>query len=176
MASLHLRRHATVVLASLTLVMLLAASAPAAPDWNRLDDPMQGGIGLHAGKIGGTGLAFKWPLKWFLQFQVAGGIWRSSTTRWGNIGFELQYILRQDPKLRLYLLTGLGFYNDQDRKRNEAGQEYWANDKQWNTGFGVGAERLLGERFAFKLDVDFTYGDKDESITVWPQAGLLFYW
>ena len=39
------------------LLTALAVPALAAPDWNRVDDPLKGGIGLHAGKIGGSGLA-----------------------------------------------------------------------------------------------------------------------
>ena len=164
------------VMAALLLAVLWTVPASALQDWNRIDDPMKSGIGLHVGKIGGSGLALKVPLKWYLQFQVAGGIWRTSSTRWSNMGFELQYILRQDPKLRLYLVTGVAFYNDQSNETTEDGTQYWLNDKEWNAGFGVGAERLIGERFAFKVDIDFTYQDKDESITIWPQAGLLFYW
>jgi hypothetical protein len=40
----------------------------------------------------------------------------------------------------------------------------------------VGVEWLLGERWAVKADADFTWQDQDDSVTVWPQAGLLFYW
>ena len=167
-------QHRWLVVAA--LLTALAVPVVAAPDWNRVDDPLKGGIGLHAGKIGGSGLALKYPLAWYLQLQVAGGVWRTSDTRWGNFGMELQYLLRQDPRLRLYLVGGAAMYNNQDKKHDEYGQEYWQNDEQWNVGFGVGAERLLGERWAVNIDVDFTYQEKEESVTIWPQVGLLFYW
>jgi hypothetical protein len=166
------------IVAALTLAagLLAATPAAAAPDWNRLDDPMVGGIGLHVGKIGGTGLALKYPLKWYLQLQVAGGIWRQGDTRWHNLGFEVHYILRQDDRLRLFLLGGAGYWHDEDRKEDNAGQEFWDESSNWNLGFGVGAERLIGERWAVKADVDFTFQGDDDSITLWPQAGVLFYW
>ena len=154
---------------------LTAAPANAAPDWNRLDDPMMGGIGLHMGKLGGAGLAIKYPLAWYLQLQAAGGVWRQGDTRWHNLGFELHYILRQDDRLRLFLLGGAGYWHDEDRKDGPGG-EYWDADSHWNLGFGVGAERLMGDRWAVKADVDFTYQGDDDSITIWPQAGIMFYW
>jgi hypothetical protein len=163
-------------LAAVALVAFLAAPAAAVPDWNRVDDPMMGGIGLHAGKIGGSGLAIKYPLAWFLQVQLAGGIWRTTDDRWNNLGLELQYILRQDPRLRLFLVGGVARYHDEDRKEDPELGEYWEKSTDWNAGFGVGVEWLLGERWAVKGDVDFTWQDDDDSITVWPQAGLMFYW
>jgi hypothetical protein len=163
-------------LLALVLTATLAGSALAAPDWNRIDDPLKGGIGLHLGKTGGTGLAVKYPLAWYLQLQVAGGIWRTSDTRWNNLGMELQYLLRQDPRLRLYVVGGVARFHDEDRKTDAAGQEYWQSSTDWNAGLGVGVEWLLGERWAVSGDVNFTYQDSDDSITIWPQAGLLFYW
>ncbi len=154
----------------------LAAPANAVPDWNRLDDPLEGGIGLHAGRIGGTGLAFKWPLRWWLQLQGAGGILNTDANRRHNFGLELQYLLRQDARLRLFLVSGVGYYYHSERERPAGGAEFWRRRKTWNSGFGVGVERLMGERWALKFDVDFTYRDDKGSITLWPQAGLFFYW
>ena len=159
-----------------TLLATLAAPAAAVPDWNRVDDPMKGGIGVHVGKIGGTGLAIKYPLAWYLQLQAAGGVWRTNDTRWHNLGLQLEYLLRQDPRLRLYLVGGAARYHDEDRKTDAQGNDYWDATTRWNAGFGVGVEWLLGERWAVGGDIDFTWQDKDDSITIWPQAGLLFYW
>jgi hypothetical protein len=182
----HHRWPRTVVApALLALLVGLGATAPgpatapaagAEPDWNRLDDPLAGGIGLHAGQIGGMGLAFKWPLRWYLQVQVAGGIWNTEDDHRHNVGLELQYLLRQDPRLRLFLLTGLGYFAHDERGRHENGEEFWRQDSSWNTGFGVGVEYLLGQRWAVKIDADFTYQSDDETVTLWPQAGLMFYW
>jgi hypothetical protein len=156
--------------------LLVAGTAAAAPDWNRLDDPLQYGLGLHAGKIGGTGLAFKWPLRWWLQLQTAGGIWNTDNDQRHNVGVELQYLLRQDPRLRLYLMTGYGYFSHRERGRHTTGEEFWERDTTWNSGFGVGIERLQGERWSLKLDLAFTYQDDQESVTLWPQLGLFYYW
>jgi len=161
----------------LVVLTWLAAAAPAMaqPDWNRLDDPMQGGIGIHAGKLGGTGLAFKWPLRWYLQLQVAGGIWHTKDDKRHNVGAEMQYLLRQDPRLRLFLVGGWSYSNHQE-KVTDPGGDYWDKDPAWNAGAGVGLEYLIGTRWSLKGDVDFTYQHDHESITVWPQAGVFFYW
>ena len=164
--------------AATVLAAVLLAAAPAIatqPDWNRLDDPLKGGIGLHAGKIGGTGLAFKWPLQWYLQLQVAGGLWHTDDDQRHNVGVELQYLLRQDPRLRFFLVGGWA-YADHREKVTTDGREDWDGDPNWNAGFGVGAEYLMGDRWSVKGDVDFTYRDEDESITLWPQLGVFFYW
>lgn len=164
------------LLAALLLVFGAPLGTAAAPDWNRLDDPLVGGIGLHAGRIGGTGLAFKWPLWWWLQLQAAGGIWNTDNNQRHNVGFEMQYLLRQDPRLRLYLLTGYGYYSHRERGRHGDGREFWDRRTSWNTGFGVGIERLMGERWSLKTDLSFTYRDDKQSTTLWPQVGLFYYW
>lgn len=167
------------ILALLALALASTLAVPAAgarADWNRLDDTLEGGVGLHAGLIGGTGLAFKWPLRWWLQLQAAGGIWNTDKHQRHNIGCELQYLLRQDPRLRLYLMTGLGYYHHNRRERHVDGEEFWRLKTRWNTGFGVGIERLMGERWAFQVDLAFTYRDDKESTTLWPQCGIFYYW
>ena len=158
------------------LSLVLVAPGSAAPDWNRLDDTLEGGIGLHAGWIGGTGLAFKYPLKWWLQLQTAGGIWHTEKNQRHNVGFEVHYILRQDPRLRVYLLAGLGYYHHRKRGPDVEGMESWSRNTAWNTGFGAGIERLMGERWSFKVDLNFTHRQGKESIVPWPQAGIFFYW
>jgi len=156
--------------------MAAVPARAAAPDWNRLDDPLKGALGVHAGQIGGMGLAFKWPLQWYLQLQMAGGIWNTEDDKRHNLGLELQYLLRQDPRLRLFLVTGVGYFYHKEQGRHTDGREFWETDTSWNTGFGVGVEYLVGQRWAVKFDADFTYRGDDETITLWPQAGLFFYW
>ena len=73
---------AALILSTLILSALVPLSAlwPAAAvaqtvaqkDWNRLDDPLTAALGVHVGKTGGTGLAFKFPTWWWLYVQVAG--------------------------------------------------------------------------------------------------------
>ena len=80
------------------------------PDWNRLDDPLYEGVGLHAGEIGGVGLSYKFPLKWWLNAQVTGGIWHTADDKRHNIGLMLQYVLRQAGRHRLYAAAGVGHF------------------------------------------------------------------
>jgi len=156
--------------------LMLAQPAAADPDWNRLDDPLQGGIGLHAGRIGGSGLAFKWPLRWFLQLQVAGGLWHTDGEQRHNVGVEVNYLLRQDPRLRFFLVGGWSYSNHRDEFVADDGATDWTEDPSWASGFGVGAEYLMGSRWSLKGDVDFTYRQDKDSITLWPQVGVFFYW
>ncbi len=171
-----IRRSTALACLAAVLLAVTPAAQAARPDWNRLDDPMQGGIGLHAGKIGGTGLAFKWPLWWWLQVQTAGAVWNTDGNQRHNIGLQLQYLLRQDPRQRLYLVGGFGYYAHRERHTDDAGLETWRRDIDRNTGFGVGIERLLSERVSLQVDLAFTYQDDKDSVTVWPQLGLFFYW
>lgn len=152
------------------------AGASAVKDWNRTDDAMTHAVGLHAGKIGGTGLAFVVPATWYVQVQVAGGIWNNHDDHRYNLGAEVHWLLRQDPVLRLYLVTGVGYYAHDQRVVHDDGSDDWNLDKSLNAGFGVGVERLIGDRWALKADLDFTYEGKDDDIQPWPQVGLLFYW
>lgn len=167
-------RALLVLLVSMTAIA--AAPVFAAPDWNRLDDTLEGGVGLHAGWIGGTGLAFKYPLKWWFQLQVAGGIWNTKSNQRHNVGLEAQYLLRQDPRLRLYLLSGLGYYSRKKLEKPAGEEEFWDSRKAWNTGFGVGVEWLTGERWSLKVDLSFTHRNDKETIMPWPQVGLFYYW
>ena len=144
----------------------------AARDWNRVDDPLQGAIGVHAGKVAGTGLSFKLPLQWFLYFQATGLIWHTSENKWHNYGFALQYLLRQDRQMRLFLAGGVARYYHKKVKDDGPDEE----EANWNTGLGVGTEFLLGERVSAQVQLDFTYEGEDENITLFPQAGIYFYW
>ncbi len=151
-------------------------AALAVKDWNRTDDAMTHAVGLHAGKIGGTGLAFVVPVTWFIHAQVAGGVWNTEGDHRYNLGLEFHYLLRQDPKLRLFLVAGAAYYSHDEQVNRDDGTQGWDLEKSANAGFGVGVERLIGDRWALKLDLDFTYEGDDGDIRPWPQAGLFFYW
>jgi hypothetical protein len=169
-----------VVLAIVVVLLGFGAVTPqpasAVKDWNRTDDTMAAAVGLHAGKIGGTGLAFVVPLTWFIHAQFAGGVWNTEGDHRYNVGLEFHYLLRQDPKLRLFLIAGAAYYSHDEQVNQADGTQDWNLDKSTNAGFGVGVERLIGDRWALKLDLDFTYEGDDGDIRPWPQAGLFFYW
>ncbi len=135
-------------------------------DWNRVDDPMYEAIGLQLGLATGTGLSYKFPLKWWLYAQITGGIWNDSNDKRHNLGAELQYILRASGRDKLFLGAGLGHYYHKKPGRTL---------DHVNTMFGVGLERLYGERTAVQLEVDFLYQSNDDSVILFPQAGVYFY-
>jgi opacity protein-like surface antigen len=156
------------VLASIVLTPLPAA---AVRDWNRTDDPMEGALGLHVGKIGGVGLAYKYPLKWWLYVQTAGGIWHTNANKRHNIGFQVHYLLRQDDRLRLYLTMGAGYFYHkkvEDKQPDEVSEN-------WNTGFGVGVELLRGDRMSVQIEGDFTHEGEDNDILFLPQVAAFYY-
>jgi hypothetical protein len=131
------------------------AQGGSVPDWNDSVDTLEGGIGLHYGKIGGHGLSFRLPIEWWLYFQVSGGIWHTSDHKQHNIGFQLNYLLRQDQRVRIFLA---------------------AKDKNWNVGAGVGLEYLMGRRWSLQIEGDFAYHGDSGDIKVIPQAGIYYYW
>jgi hypothetical protein len=143
-----------------------------AKDWNRMDDPLEGAVGAHAGKIGGTGLSFKLPLQWFLYFQASGLVWHTAENKRHNYGFQLLYLLRQDRNMRLFLVGGIARYHHK-RVHDDRPDEV---EESWNSGLGVGTEFLLGERWSAQVDLSFTYEGRDDNIMLFPQAGVYFYW
>ncbi len=174
-------RIAAVAAILAALVMLappgkvLAQDGPA-PDWNNVSDPLKGGVGLHYGRVAGHGLSFRLPLKWFLYLQPTGGIWHTSDREQHNLGVGLHYILRQDQKLRFYLGGGLAYFYDREMTGQVDGNEVWEKRTEWNTGAGVGIERLLGQRWALQVEADFIHYGNSGDIKVTPQLGAYYYW
>ncbi len=163
-------------LACVTVLLGIAPPVTATRDWNRVDDPMQGAIGAHVGKIGGVGLAYKYPPVWWLNLQVAGAIWHTQDDKRHNLGFMLQYILRQDDRLRIYTGGGAAYFYHKERNgENPDGSDAWTTATHWNGGFGVGVEWLQGGRLSFQLDGNFTYEGDKEQIIFLPQAGVFYY-
>ncbi len=164
----------SVILPFVVLVFLAVVPA-SARDWNRTDDPLLDAVGLHAGKIGGVGLSFKFPLQWWLYGQATGGIWHTADNKRHNAGFEVQYILRQDRALRVFVAGGLAYFYHQERQPVLGGDDQVTTRHSLNTGFGVGVEMLRSERFALQVEADFTHEGGDGSVTVFPQVGAYFY-
>ncbi|MBC8424053.1 hypothetical protein H8E07_08005 [bacterium] len=151
------------------LLLLAAASSATAQvrDWNRVDDPLYEAIGMHMGLSGGFGLSYKFPIQWWLYGQVAGGIWNNKDDNRHNGGVSLQYILRQSGRDKLYLGAGLAhfYHKENDRTKDHI-----------NLGFGVGLERLMGERTAVQVEAVFTSrGDDENSLMIFPQVGVHYY-
>jgi len=167
------------------LVLALGASAgvgnaraqdASVRDWNNTGDPLLGGVGLHYGQIGGHGLSFRMPLRWWLYFQVAGGVWHTSDKQQHNVGFNLNYILRQDQRTRIFISAGTAYFYRKEDLGNVGGQETYDLETNWNLGGGVGIEYLQGRRWAWKIEADFAHLGKSGDIKVVPQAGIAYYW
>lgn len=141
-------------------------------DWNDSVDTLEGGIGLHYGKLGGHGLSFRLPIRWFLYFQVSGGILHTADHKQHNVGFQLHYLLRQDQRTRIFLAAGTGYFFDEKRIQGND----WDKDKNWNVGAGVGIEFLMGKRWSLQIEGDFAHLGDSGDIKVIPQAGIYYYW
>lgn len=141
-------------------------------DWNDSVDPLEGGVGLHYGKLGGHGLSFRLPIEWWLYFQVSGGIWHTSDQKQHNIGFELNYLLRQDQRMRIFIAAGSAYFFDEEQVQPDV----WESDKHWNVGAGVGLELLMGKRWSMLIEGDFVHHGDSGDIKVIPQAGIYYYW
>lgn len=166
------------VLAALSLLVSAdgAHAQGAVPDWNDPSDTMTSAVGLHAGRVGGHGLSFRLPLRWYLYLQPTGGIWHTNDRKRHNVGAQIHYILRQDQKLRLFLGAGGAYFYDKEKVGVAGGQDVYDVRQDWNWGAGVGVERLLSSRWALQLELDFIrYGDSG-NIQVTPQGGIYFYW
>jgi opacity protein-like surface antigen len=155
----------TILLAT-AIVALLAGTAAAqddARDWNQAYDPYVGGLGLGVGASSGSGLAIRWPALPQTMFTVTGAGWgKSGEIEW-NLGLEAHYILRQAGRSRLFTGPSVAYYQ-------------LDGIKDWNFGAGVGVEYLAWSRWAFKVDLSFTWLSGEEAVYLLPQAGLIFYW
>lgn len=154
----------------LILVLLLCAFAPQVVaqtlDWNRVDDPLYEAIGLNMGLASGFGLSYKFPVQWWLYAQVAGGIWNNKDDNRHNVGVSLQYILRQNGRDKIYLTAcGAHFYHQESGRVTD----------HINLGFGVGGERLLGERTAVSVEAVFTDRGDEDSVMIFPQVAAHYY-
>ena len=145
-------------------------------DWNRNSDTLEGALGLHYGKLGGHGLAFRIPIKWYLYFQTAGGIWHTGDRKRHNVGAELHYILRQDSRTRIFLAGGAAYFYDDEKVSSSGGVDVWQTSDNWNVGLGVGMEFLKGRRWSFQGELDFVRDGSNDNITIAPQAGIYYYW
>jgi len=168
-------------LAALTCLALIGpamvhAQERTAPDWNNTSDPLQGGIGLQYGQLGGNGLSFRLPLRWWLYFQVAGGVWHTSDDRHHNVGVNLNYILRQDQRLRVFVNGGVGYFYHKEKVGSVSDQDTYELDENWNAGGGVGIEYLQGKRWSWKIEADFAHLGDSGDIKVVPQVGISYYW
>lgn len=166
------------------LLLLMGAKAPglamaqdvSTRDWNRAGDTLEGAMGLHYGKLGGTGLSFRLPLRWYLYTQFAGGIWHGTDDQRHNLGLQINYLLRQDAQVRLYLGGGVGYFYHREKVGTSAGVDLWHRTHDWNTGAGVGLEYLLGPRVGLQGELDFVHEGRDGEIKVSPQVGIHYYW
>ena len=166
--------YAAALATAMAAVLFFPATtqAQSVPDWNDTVDTLEGGIGLHYGKIGGHGLSFRLPMEWWLYFQVTGGIWHTSDKKQHNLGLQVNYILRQDQRTRIFLSGGLAYFHDEEQVRPDV----WDKDKNWNYGAGVGLELLMGKRWSLQIEGDFAHLGKTGDIKVVPQAGIYYYW
>ena len=161
---------------ALVLVVIAQPAAAQEPDWNNTGDPLQSAVGLHYGQIGGHGLAFRLPVRWWLYVQIAGGIWHSSDHQQHNAGVNLNYILRQDSRLRIFISGGGAYFYDKEKTGTSGGVDVFETEENWNWGGGIGLEYLQGERWAWKVEADFASLGASGNIKVIPQAGISYYW
>jgi len=156
-----------ITLITVVLIMLATASVAQLPDWNADDnDPMLEAIGLHTGYSGGFGLSYKFPVKWWLYCQLAGGIWNTNDHQRNNLGLSVQYVLRQEGEMKIFIAGSAAHFHHKDNGITKS---------HWNRGFGVGAERLIGQRTAVQAELAFTHRGNKDTIMLFPQVGLNFY-
>ena len=164
-------------------LLLLLALPPAVPaqtvrvkDWNKEGDTLEGALGLHYGKLGGNGLSLRLPVTWYLYLQLGGGVWHTESDQKHNLGVQLDYILRQDAHLRLYVAGGVGYFYHREKVGQSAGVDQWDKDEDYYVGGGVGLEYLLGPRVAVQGEFDFIHDSDKGEVKVYPQVGIHYYW
>lgn len=176
MTRIQAMRFKSVAIGVCLAAVALQAVPAGARDWNNETDPLQGAVGLHYGKIGGHGLAFRLPPVWFLYLQVTGGVWHTSDHKQHNVGVELNYLLRQDDRIRIYLGGGVGYFYDSEKVGTTNGADDWEKNTDTNAGLGVGLEVLQGKRWSWQIEGNFAYMGTSEDIKVILQAGIYYYW
>lgn len=171
-----MKRFACIAAVAMLFATGAVAPAPAQDydglDWNQTHDTLASALGVHVGQVGGAGLAFQVPLEWYLYLQAAGGIWHVDDDKRHNLGLSLNYLLRQDQRIRLYLTGGVGYFYHKESLDSGG----WDTEKNWNSGGGVGVEYLQGRRWSWKVDLVFVHQSEDGDIRLYPQAGLYYYW
>ena len=170
---------AALTLASLIFLIIpgiCLAQTPSIRDWNKTGDTLEGAIGLHYGKLAGNGLSFRFPMTWYLYLQLGGGIWHTQDDQKHNMGAEINFILRQDSRLRLYLAGGVGYFYHRELASSSGDVETWTLEEIWNSGGGVGVEYLIWPRIAAQGELDFVYESDDEEVKVALQLGIHYYW
>ncbi|MFT5233394.1 MAG: hypothetical protein ACI9UQ_001427 [Candidatus Krumholzibacteriia bacterium] len=165
-----------ITLVSMNIATPTVAQDGTGPDWNQSGDPLQSALGLHYGQVGGHGLAFRMPVRWWLYVQVAGGIWHTDDKKEHNAGVNLNYVLRQDARTRIFVSGGGAYFYSEDKVGEFGGEDVFETEKNWNWGGGVGIEYLQGKRWAWKVEADFARLGSSGNIKVIPQAGISYYW
>jgi len=173
---INLMNIAFVAFVLLAVVQPAAAQDAVGPDWNNTGDPLKSALGLHYGQVGGHGLAFRMPVRWWLYVQIAGGIWHTDDNQDHNLGINLNYILRQDDRLRIFVSGGGAYFYNKEKVGQSGGDVVFETETNWNWGGGVGLEYLQGKRWAWKVEADFAKLGESGNIKVIPQAGISYYW
>ena len=101
----------------LTALLMFAVTANAqVKDWNNDDsDPLLEAIGIHTGYSDGFGLSYKFPVKWWLYCQFTGGIWNTSDHQRNNLGLSVQYVLRQEGEMKIFVAASGAHFHHKDK-------------------------------------------------------------
>ncbi len=153
---------------ALASVTFSSAAAQTSPRWNEPEDPYVAAIGLAGGASSGAGLAVRWPGLSQTMLGVAGGVWSQDGDVDWNVGLEVNWILRQANRLRIFVGPSAAFFSDDNGDNTE-------EDVDLNIAVGVGIEYLMRPRFSVKFDVGFTYLGDDGDVFPLPQLGVFFY-
>jgi hypothetical protein len=126
------------------------------------------GLGLHASLTSGAGISFKHHLaKIPFAYQITGGIWKSKSTEFSNIGIEAQYDLSVSDGNRLYAALGFGHYYKGDSTNDLDGPT--------RIGLGFGYELPFSRAINISANLLVTSFQPSGEILPLPSIGIHIY-
>jgi len=140
------------------------------------EEELTQGLGFAVGYISGVGMSYKvhTPGKFCLQFTA--GVWKTKKKLSYDLGFLLQRTLHRTEIIRFYVLSGVGYFRQRERRWDEnLKRKLWKNNRALNTGFGLGIEVVKSSRIGVAVDGEFTYFTKNDEILFLPEAALHYY-
>lgn len=98
------------------------------------EEELKQGLGFAAGYISAVGISYKVHTPGKLCLQFTGGVWKTKKKLSYDLGLLLQRTLHRTEVIRFYILTGVGYFHQREKKWDEGlRKDYWKGHRDLNT-------------------------------------------